>query len=312
LLNKGKSIEAVLILKETVKEFPNFPYAYYLLGIARMKSGLFCLAKRAFEAANKLESNNSENLRNLGWAKIMLGEIEDGRNDLRNAINSNLVDCRAYLDLAMSYFNYLDFDEGFAWMKRAKALDPKNKFIKINYKFAEDAKKDYLKLSEAQRKKIKKEKLLSEMQSGTHLSILRNTFSDRGFNEKEMEELKKELDLSGLSKKMLIYKDDMMKNETEKSIHERQKKIEESLLTLIKELKVSLTVDKIKKIIYREKGHRELNEITKEFDRGQNLEEFNKILQLLNDAWNYFPHKSLNGLSPAEKILEYQEKENKN
>jgi len=104
----------------------------------------------------------------------------------------------------------------------------------------------------------------------------------------------------------------MMKNETEKSIHERQKKIEESLLALIKELKVSLTVDKIKKIIYREKGHRELNEITKEFDRGQNLEEFNKILQLLNDAWNYFPHKSLNGLSPAEKILEYQEKENKN
>jgi len=30
------------------------------------------------------------------------------------------------------------------------------------------------------------------------------------------------------------------------------------------------------------------------------------VLELVTDAWNYFPHKTLGGLSPAEKLLEYE------
>lgn len=30
------------------------------------------------------------------------------------------------------------------------------------------------------------------------------------------------------------------------------------------------------------------------------------VLELVNDAWNFFPHKALGGLSPEEKRLEYQ------
>jgi len=31
-------------------------------------------------------------------------------------------------------------------------------------------------------------------------------------------------------------------------------------------------------------------------------------LQVINNAWNYFPHKCLDGLCPMEKILESQNK----
>ncbi len=109
LLNKNKPLEAVLVLKETAKEFSDFPYLYYLLGVARTKCGLFHLAKRSFEKADKLDPNNSENLRGLGWAKIMLGETESGRNDLRCSINLNLTNPLSYLDLAKSYFDCFDF-----------------------------------------------------------------------------------------------------------------------------------------------------------------------------------------------------------
>ena len=47
------------------------------------------------------------------------------------------------------------------------------------------------------------------------------------------------------------------------------------------------------------------------FDRGGDASELSNVLELVTDAWNYFPHKALGGISPAEKLLEYQEKQNK-
>lgn len=35
---------------------------------------------------------------------------------------------------------------------------------------------------------------------------------------------------------------------------------------------------------------------------------FDKAYSNLTDAWNYFPHKVLGGISPAEKLLEHHNK----
>ena len=35
-----------------------------------------------------------------------------------------------------------------------------------------------------------------------------------------------------------------------------------------------------------------------------NLDEINEVLKFVNAVWNYFPHKSLKGLSPVEKLKE--------
>ncbi len=66
-LRKKQPSKAVTVVKETIKQFPENPYLYYLLGIARMKCGRFLLAKIVLEKANNLLPQNSENLRSLGW-----------------------------------------------------------------------------------------------------------------------------------------------------------------------------------------------------------------------------------------------------
>ena len=306
LLSENKPLEAVLILKKVVGKFSNDPYGHYLLGIARTKCGLFNLAKKSFEKVNELDFNQPDNLRSLGWAKIMLGDIDEGRNDLRNSINSNLTDYRAYLDLAVSYFNHLDFDEGFAWLDRAKSLNPDDEFIIENYKFAEITKKKFLTFSKEEKREIENEKLNPEIQKKTRLAILERSFGGSGIRKEAVKELREELKLSGLLEDMLIYKDniDVMKKETKENILKKRKEIENALVVLIKELNIGLRLDDIKKIIYFEKDHRELDKIISEFDKGQDIEEIKEILELINDAWNYFHHKLLGGLSPAEKFLE--------
>lgn len=68
-------------------------------------------------------------------------------------------------------------------------------------------------------------------------------------------------------------------------------------------------MDDVEEIIYNEDGQDSLSEIVAMFDSGQDLAELNKNLETINDAWNYFPHKCLGGLSPVEKVLEYQQKQ---
>jgi len=71
-----------------------------------------------------------------------------------------------------------------------------------------------------------------------------------------------------------------MEIETKQQIFERRKEIEKGLLEMLKETKSDFGLDDIKEII---------------------------VLELVNDAWNYFLHKVIGGLSPAEKLLEHHQ-----
>ena len=82
--------------------------------------------------------------------------------------------------------------------------------------------------------------------------------------------------------------------------------IENELLEMLKETKSDFGLDDIKKIIYNEDGQDGLTDIIAMFDNGLGLVELENVLEVVNEAWNYFPHKILNGLSPVEKRLEYQ------
>ena len=70
-------------------------------------------------------------------------------------------------------------------------------------------------------------------------------------------------------------------------------------------------MDDVKEVIYNEEDQDDLTKAISMFDTGKIFGELENILELTNDAWNYFPHKILKGLSPAEKILEYQNKSKK-
>lgn len=308
LLRKKQPSKAVTFIKEVIKEFPENSYLYYLLGIARMKCCRFFLAKRALEKADSLNPGHSENLRSSGWIKIMLGQLEDGRNDIRRAINLDLTNHLAYLDLAMSYFHFYEFEEGFEWLNRAKELAPKDLYVLNNIKTAEEMKKEADKYSKFDLKLLKKEKTNPEVQRSFRFFMLEKFFKDKALSKDEMEEIKEELELSGLGDKTLIYNDKIDKNLTKETILERRAEIEKELLKLLEGAKSEFTLEDIKDVIYREKGDNELNKIITVFDHGQSMEELNEILQLINDAWNYFPHKCLNGLCPMEKLLKSKTK----
>lgn len=92
----------------------------------------------------------------------------------------------------------------------------------------------------------------------------------------------------------------------------KRREIEKELAKLLKETKGDYELEDIEEIIYHEDGPDSLTDIIMVFDKGQSAAELQDVLELVNDAWNYFPHKCLNGLSPAEKLAEYRKKENIN
>ena len=96
-----------------------------------------------------------------------------------------------------------------------------------------------------------------------------------------------------------------MEFKTKQQISERRRETEQALLELLEENKSEFTVDDIKEIIYNEEGQDDLTKVVAMFDTGQSAAELENVLDLVNDAWNYFPHKIIGGLSPADKILEY-------
>lgn len=66
-------------------------------------------------------------------------------------------------------------------------------------------------------------------------------------------------------------------------------------------------ISKIKEFFDRRKND-DMMKVVAMFDRGGDASELSNILELVTDAWNYFPHKVLGGISPAEKNLEHQQK----
>ncbi|MBU2219641.1 hypothetical protein KJ665_00675 [Patescibacteria group bacterium] len=319
LIRQGKSSLAVIVIKSALKEAPEYPYLHYLLGIARMKCLRFFLAKRAFEKANHLLPNNAENLRSLGWVKVMLGQLDEGRKDLREAISLDLVNSLAYMDLAMSYFHYFDFKEGKQWLERALSLAPEDQFLLDNAKIAKKLEKEFLKYSDKERQKMKREKSNQEFQKFLRISALQYYYAGKALAQDEAEEVREEARLNGSDASVLTSEQEteiasirkLNKISQKKEIIKKREEIEGEFLRLLKKISSPFSVEHIKDIIYYEKDNDDLTKIISIFDRGGDVKELDQILEIVNDAWNYFPHKSLDGLCPMDKILEYKDRHKK-
>ena len=85
----------------------------------------------------------------------------------------------------------------------------------------------------------------------------------------------------------------------------KRKQIEEELVRLLRESGNTFSLQDVKDAIFHEKDSDDLMKVVAMFDRGGDASELDIILELATDAWNYFPHKILNGFSPAEKLSDY-------
>lgn len=99
-----------------------------------------------------------------------------------------------------------------------------------------------------------------------------------------------------------------MRIKTKEQIFKTRREIEKELQNLLKEVDSDYTLEDIKEIIYNEEDQDDLVQVVSMFDCRE-VEEMESVLDVINDAWNYFPHQSLGGLCPMEKILERRSKE---
>ena len=99
-----------------------------------------------------------------------------------------------------------------------------------------------------------------------------------------------------------------MEIESKQQILERRKEIEQDLVDMLKETESDFSLQHVKDAIFHEEDNDDMMKVVAMFDRGGDALELSNVLELVTDAWNYFPHKVLNGLSPAEKLLEHHNK----
>lgn len=100
--------------------------------------------------------------------------------------------------------------------------------------------------------------------------------------------------------------DQQMPVETKGQILERRKEIEQELVDMLKETESDFTLDHVRDAIFHEEDNDDMMKVVAMFDRGGDTSELSNVLELVTDAWNYFPHKVLGGISPAEKLLEHR------
>lgn len=105
---------------------------------------------------------------------------------------------------------------------------------------------------------------------------------------------------------MVFPSKNLMEIESKQQIIKRRKEIEQELVDMLKETKSPFSLEHIKDIIFHEEDNDDMQKVIAMFDRGGDISELSNILELASDAWNYFPYKIINGLSPAEKLLEYR------
>lgn len=103
-----------------------------------------------------------------------------------------------------------------------------------------------------------------------------------------------------------------MEIESKEEVIARRKEIEQEITEMLKETESDFTLDHVRDTIYNEEDRDDIMKVVAMFDRGGDISELNNILELVNDAWNYFPHKELSGISPMEKILEYNKNQKGN
>ena len=99
-----------------------------------------------------------------------------------------------------------------------------------------------------------------------------------------------------------------MEIENKEQILQRGHEIEQEIVDMLKEAESDFTLDHVRDVIYNEEDNDDMMKVVAMFDRGGDASEIENILELVTDAWNYFPHKVLGGISPAEKLLEHQNK----
>ena len=205
LLQMELPFDALDVLREGLRFHFDDLNLRYLLGVAKQKCWFLNLAEWEFEFLRKKKPNDPEILRQIGWTKVLKGELEEGRRLLREAINLDLMNPYPYLDLGASFCLSLDFEEGFKWMETAKNLKPDEPIILEKIEWAKKMEKNFEKFPE------KEKRIMREMRNDPKelkLMAIESMFlliKVSPLTKDNYEEMKEELKLAGVNPKMIEF-----------------------------------------------------------------------------------------------------------
>lgn len=236
-LEKGKIDKAGKLLQKTIKKFPNYLPAYleyadfllhlelpfealvvlrngfrispedfefrYLWAVTLQKCWMLNLAEREFEFLKRENPDDLEILRQIGWTKILKGEVEEGRRILREVINRDLTNPWPYMDLGSSYALETNFKEAFYWLETAKSLSGDDFIILERIEHTKKMEKEFEKFPEKDKEKLRKMRKDSQEIKLMAIENMLLLSKDSELTKEDAEDIKRELELSGLNPQMI-------------------------------------------------------------------------------------------------------------
>lgn len=94
-------------------------------------------------------------------------------------------------------------------------------------------------------------------------------------------------------------------HQSQEEIDKYKMEVEADVNQLLEDTGSDFTLDDVKDAIYDEEENDDMQKVIAMFDDGDPVNLSNAV-EVATDAWNYFPHKILNGLSPTEVLLKHK------
>lgn len=260
LLHIDDVYSALSILRQGIKIDPQDLDFRYLFGISQIKARRFYLAEKEFEFLLNYRPSSLKIKKQLGWIKIMQGQLEQGRKILREVIAANLTDPSPYMDLGMSFINTLDFEEGFRWLKTAKNLNPKDQLVLKGLEHGKKMQNDFEKFSEKDKEKARQARNDPQyLKEEAIKSTLSFAAMETNLSQEDMEDMRKELELAGFNPNFGMFSQPTTKAEKEsveylkyhQVVANVERKISQQEFENLKEnlLNLKLSYDEVKKIL---------------------------------------------------------------
>lgn len=261
LLHLELPFEALDVLRNGFRIAPQDLEFRYLWAVALQKCWFLNLAEREFEFLKSQKLNDPEVLRQIGWTKVLKGELEEGRRILREVIELNLTNPWPYMDLGASYGLSLDFKEALNWLETAKNLSSSDPIVLERIEHTKRMEKEFEKFPEKEKKIMRemrsdpKELKLAAIESMVSMSMKAE------LTKEDSEDMKRELELAGLNPRMIEFRPPKTKEQkTAKEYMEYHFKVED---------------------VERKISKEEFEKIKEKLLNSQNEEEIKKLLLIL-------------------------------
>jgi len=194
LLNKNEICLAVKHLRKASALNPFDFSARFLLGIAYQKIFRFHSALFQLESALNIYPESKSAARAAAWAKITLGDFEDGRRIINELLKKNILDVYLFIDLGASYMLSYDYDGADKCFKNARDDSVKKCLTK-----AKSIVSAFNNLSKKEQDIAKSPEYFIKRQRKQRLKDMLAFFEKVSFNEDDLSEVFYELKKDGIN-----------------------------------------------------------------------------------------------------------------